>query len=84
LPISGVGTTASSSTATSNTPPILYQIQQQIQQHELFTQCKILNKQLDLLRANPSNNATSLSLEKVANLINAMEIVLPSTSNART
>ncbi len=81
LPISRVSTTASSSTATSSTTPIQNQIQQQIQQYDLFTQCKILNKQLGLLRANPSNNATSLSLENVINFINAVEIVLPSTSN---
>ena len=53
-----------------------------LQQHELLTQSKILNKQLGLLRANPSNNATSLPLENVTNLINAVTIVLPSTSTA--
>ncbi len=87
--ISGVSTTASSSTATSIT--ILKQIQQQIQQQELFTNnlneqlgfTRALNKQLGLLRDNSSNNATSLPLENVTNLINAVEIVLPSRSNAR-
>ena len=76
-------TADSSSTATSSTAPIINQIQQQIQQHELLTQCKILNKQLGLLRDNPSNNATSLPLENVTNLINAVVTVLPSTSNIR-
>ena len=49
---------------------------------EPLTQCKILNKQLGLLRANPSNNATSLPLKNVTNLINAVTNVLPSTSTA--
>ena len=38
--------------------------------------------QIIQLRADPSNNATSVPLENVTNLINALTNALPSTSNA--
>ena len=49
---------------------------------ELLTQHKIVNKQLGLLQANPSNNATNFSLENVTNLINAVTNVLSAMSTA--
>ena len=80
----GSGTTvADSSTtiatsSTSSTTPLLNPIDQQIQQHDVLKQLQLINKQLSLLRANPTNNAVSVPLETINNLVNT---VLPSTSN---
>ena len=46
------------------------------------SQLKIANKQLGLLRANPSNNAINFQLENVPNLINSVTNFLPATSTA--
>ena len=40
-------------------------------------QLKIVNKQLGLLRTNPSNNASHFPLENVTNFINAVTNVMP-------
>ena len=40
-----------------------------------------MNKQLKLLRGNPSNNASNISLETVTNLINTVTTVMPTASN---
>ena len=75
-------TTASNVIATtSNATLTLNQIQQQIQQHELLKRLQIVNKQLSLLRANPSNNASSIPLLTVTNLISTVATVMPTTSN---
>jgi hypothetical protein len=57
-------TVSNNAVINSSTTPMLNRIQQKIQQHELLTQLKIVNKQLGLLRANPTYNATNFPLEK--------------------
>jgi hypothetical protein len=63
-----VGTTNNSAPTASPTP-FLDPIQQQIQQHELLKQLNIMNKQLKLLRTQPTNTNTSVPLENVTNLL---------------
>ena len=70
--------TTIATSSTSSTTPLLNPIDQQIQQHDVLKQLQLLNKQLSLLRANPTNNAVSVSLETITNLLNT---VFPSTSN---
>ena len=66
---------------TSGAAPTLNPIQQQMEQHELLNQLQIVNKQLKLLRDNPSNNASNISLETVTNLIITVTTVMPTASN---
>ena len=74
-----VGTTNNSAATTSATP-FLDPIQQKIQQHELLKQLNIMNKELKLLRTQPTNTNTSVPLENVTNLLGIVANVLPSTS----
>ena len=74
-----VGTNNNSAVTVSATP-FLDPIQQQIQQHELLKQLNIMNKELKLLRTQPTNTNTSVPLENVTNLLGIVANVLPSTS----
>jgi hypothetical protein len=77
LPLVGI---TNNSSATASTTPILDPIQQQIYQHELIKQLTIMNKELKLLRTQPTNSNTSVPLENEPNLLEAAANVLPSTS----
>ena len=66
---------------TSGATPTLNPISNKSNSKKLLNQLQIVNKQLKLLRDNPSNNASNIPLETATNLINTVTTVMPTASN---